>query len=90
MRLFCVNTVIIVRDKYAHVYRERERDTVRVVRVIGKRRKVEASSYLALATAASSLFTEREYLRIDIDRTETNRRRRIRDQIKVTTKQRTH
>ena len=68
----------------------RESDDVHVARVIGKRRKVEASSYLALATAASSLFTEREYLRIDIDRTETNRRRRIRDQIKVTTKQRTH
>ena len=45
-----------------------------------KEDKVEASSYLALATAASSLFTEREYLRIDIDRTETNRR--IREQIK--------
>ena len=41
----------------------RESDTVRVARVIGKRRKVEASSYLAPATAASSLFTEREYLR---------------------------
>ncbi len=50
-----------------------------------KEDKVEASSYLALATAASSLFSfsvkrEREYLRIDIDRTETNRR--IREQIK--------